>query len=85
MENVDSGWEKKEWVCEGTYWLDPTSPSYEEGCGWKGLGSECRHGDYCDSFVEMVCPSCEFRIVDVEFPLVGSGTVTYTWGKYGSK
>ena len=79
MENVDSGWEMKEWVCDVPY----AYPG--EGCGWKGLGSECRHGDYCDSFVEMVCPSCGFRIVDVEFPLVGSGTVTYTWGKYGSK
>ena len=79
MENVDSGWEMKEWVCDVPY----AYPG--EGCGWKGLGSECRIGECFEALVEYCCPNCGNNIIAVEFPLVGSGTETYTWGKHRSK
>ena len=44
MENIDSGWERKEWECVGSW--------RGKGCGWKGFGSECHIVDYFELIVK---------------------------------
>jgi len=83
MENVDSGWEKKEWSCVDDFW--------GKGCGWKGSGCDClpfcllvdlenfvntgRNGD-----LPKGCPNCGHRLFSVESPLVRSKTETASGG-----
>ena len=75
MENVDSGWEKKEWSCVDDFW--------GKGCGWKGSGCDCL--PFCllvdlENFVNIGrngdlpkgCPNCGHRLFSVESPLVRS-------------
>ena len=62
MENIDSGWERKEWECVATY--------NRKGCGWKGFGSECRIVDWFECLMEKGCPLCSNNLFSVEFPLV---------------
>ena len=62
VENIDSGWERKEWECVDTY--------RGKGCGWKGFGSECHIVDYFECLMETGCPSCYQELFIVEFPLV---------------
>ena len=62
MENIDSGWERKEWECVDTY--------RGKGGGWKGFGSECHIVDYFECLMEKGCPSCYQELFIVEFPLV---------------
>ena len=62
MENIDSGWERKEWEC--------VDSCRGKGCGWKGFGSECRTVDWFECLMEKGCPLCGNQIFNVEFPLV---------------
>ena len=83
MENVDSGWEKKEWSCVDDFW--------GKGCGWKGSGCDCL--PFCllvdlENFVNIGrngdlpkgCPNCGHRLFSVESPLVRSKTETASGG-----
>ena len=83
MENVDSGWEKKEWSCVDDFW--------GKGCGWKGSGCDCL--PFCllvdlENFVNIGwngdlpkgCPNCGHRLFSVDSPLVRSKTETSSGG-----
>ena len=85
MENVDSGWEKKEWSCVDDFW--------GKGCGWKGSGCDCL--PFCllvdlENFVNIGrngdlpkgCPNCGHRLFSVGSPLVRSKTETSSFGMY---
>ena len=71
MENIDSGWQRKEWECVDNW--------RGKGCGWKGFGSECQTVDWFECLMEKGCPLCGNQIFNVEFPLVGvsAGTSTH--------
>ena len=71
MENIDSGWKRKEWECVDNW--------RGKGCGWKGFGSESVTVDWFECLMEQGCPLCGNQIFNVEFPLVGvpAGTTTH--------
>ena len=72
MENVDSGWEKKEWSC--------VDDLFTKGCGWKGSGSDCFNLGWSACRMAKGCPNCGHRLFSVESPLVRSKPETASGG-----